>query len=317
MPGFLTHYVFGQELLNQLPDISVKKIIQENPNSYALGLQGPDLFFYYFPTLLKGNTHKLGNRMHKEKTHDFLMKALDYVKNSRDSERDIIISYIGGFFCHYTLDTNCHPYIYAKSNHKQYEKDVLRHFAYHSHLETIVDTHIYHHYTNQLPSSMAASSTISLSSKEQDVIANFLCNVLNSVYFNNKYVINCQFIIRAMKSFSFELSLLYDPHGYKKKICSWIDKKILGYPLLSCMIPSDHISQTTDYLNTKHRYWWSPWDDSSHTDSFYDLFEKALYKCNVYLILLDQVDHDPCFSKLDHMIENLSYSTGNLIVETE
>ena len=49
MPGFTTHYLFGLNTYKHLDDIEIKKHIHENHAAYSLGLQGPDVFFYFLP----------------------------------------------------------------------------------------------------------------------------------------------------------------------------------------------------------------------------------------------------------------------------
>ena len=50
MPGFVTHYLFGEEIYHQLKCNFQKKNLFYNRSAYAFGLQGPDLFFYYLPS---------------------------------------------------------------------------------------------------------------------------------------------------------------------------------------------------------------------------------------------------------------------------
>ena len=47
MPGFTTHYLFGLNTWKKLDNIPLKQVIQNNHAAYSLGLQGPDLFFYF------------------------------------------------------------------------------------------------------------------------------------------------------------------------------------------------------------------------------------------------------------------------------
>ncbi len=71
MPGFTTHYLFGQNTYKQLKKSSLKKIIQANRAAYHLGLQGPDLFFYYLPSYMI-HANNIGSVAHTEDTGKFL-----------------------------------------------------------------------------------------------------------------------------------------------------------------------------------------------------------------------------------------------------
>ena len=76
MPGFTTHYLFGLHAYKQLHSPALKKIIKDNPAAYSLGLQGPDLFFYFLPsyTIRRRN---IGSIAHTESTNKFLRHLLD------------------------------------------------------------------------------------------------------------------------------------------------------------------------------------------------------------------------------------------------
>lgn len=53
MPGYVTHYIFGREVYHNLKNNSLKKNLYYNCAAYGLGLQGPDIFFYYLPRIIK------------------------------------------------------------------------------------------------------------------------------------------------------------------------------------------------------------------------------------------------------------------------
>ena len=52
MPGFASHYLFGQQSLSHLKEDQEYHILSLHPHAYNLGLQGPDIFYYYLPAWL-------------------------------------------------------------------------------------------------------------------------------------------------------------------------------------------------------------------------------------------------------------------------
>lgn len=106
MPAAYAHYVFGKNVYKRLP-APVKQVIRENREAYLLGLHGPDLLFYYYP-VCKNRINRLGSRMHHQIASDFFMES-----RRRYQERPsyVLLSYLLGFICHYTLDSECHSYI--------------------------------------------------------------------------------------------------------------------------------------------------------------------------------------------------------------
>ena len=113
MPGFVTHYLFGEEIYHQLKCNFQKKNLFYNRSAYAFGLQGPDLFFYYLPSYAL-HRHNLGALAHTTEPRAFFRGLLEsYGRLSSAADRGIAEAYISGFLGHYLLDTTCHPYIYA------------------------------------------------------------------------------------------------------------------------------------------------------------------------------------------------------------
>src|SRR5574344_691941 len=136
MPGFITHNLFGREEYKKMQDNSVKKSIRSQRNVYNLGLQGPDLFFY-FPFARYIGKKNLGSMMHNTEVNTYFSKMLDYIEKLKDAEeKNIAVAYLSGFLGHYMLDCHCHPYIYAKTDYLT--KNKFYH-AKHVQLETDID----------------------------------------------------------------------------------------------------------------------------------------------------------------------------------
>ena len=75
MPGFVTHHIFGINAFHGLPKGNAKDIIRKHNKAYSLGLQGPDLFFYFLPTS-SGLFPNIANKMHKENTGEFFNQLI-------------------------------------------------------------------------------------------------------------------------------------------------------------------------------------------------------------------------------------------------
>ena len=89
MPGFVTHYLFGEEIYHQLKCNSQKKNLFYNRSAYAFGLQGPDLFFYYLPSYAL-HRHNLGALAHTTEPRAFFHGLLEsYGRLSSAADRGI------------------------------------------------------------------------------------------------------------------------------------------------------------------------------------------------------------------------------------
>ena len=71
MPGFVTHYIFGCENITKIENKHIKESVKKHKAVYALGLQGPDLFFFS-PFSFTGKRKRLGSIMHIYNTGEFL-----------------------------------------------------------------------------------------------------------------------------------------------------------------------------------------------------------------------------------------------------
>lgn len=125
MPSLYAHYLFGQDALGQL-DPEARAIAQAHANLYALGLQGPDIFFYgsiIGPKSIGLFGHNLHyrslNGILEEITTDLGAKsgriwgALPYPE----------VAYLMGFIGHFVLDSLCHPYVF------KVQRNMVNHFA--------------------------------------------------------------------------------------------------------------------------------------------------------------------------------------------
>lgn len=129
MPASYTHQQFGNKVLLKLEHDKLKRIITNNINLYNIGLQGPDILFFYRP-LKKNPVNTYGNQLHRDIARDFFTNALAILKENYD---DRSLAYILGFINHYILDSVCHGYIdktAANKNvsHFEIERDLDQRF---------------------------------------------------------------------------------------------------------------------------------------------------------------------------------------------
>ena len=104
MPAVYAHFTFGQRVLRALPDGQITDVIRTNLPLFEIGLQGPDILFFYRPF-----THHPVNRI-GHKLHD--QSGLSVFDRQVCRQADIrLLAYILGFICHYALDSECHTLV--------------------------------------------------------------------------------------------------------------------------------------------------------------------------------------------------------------
>ena len=74
MADFVSHHLFGRQALTVFP-APAQRAAACRPACFFWGCQGPDPLFYR-KILLGSPLHKLGNRMHSEKTDEAVCGAL-------------------------------------------------------------------------------------------------------------------------------------------------------------------------------------------------------------------------------------------------
>ncbi len=131
MPANYAHYHYGELIKEALKENNkIISLINSNLNEFELGLHGPDVLFYNSP-FKKNDINTLGNNMHDVVARSFFIKSKEiYLKDDLKSDKEL--SYLLGFLCHYTLDSNCHPLVeeYMKiedATHFEVESSLDRH----------------------------------------------------------------------------------------------------------------------------------------------------------------------------------------------
>ena len=313
MPGFTTHYLFGQQAYQLIQSESLRRSIQKRHTVYSLGLQGPDIFFY--DILSAAAKKNPGTTAHTADTRKFLRYLLESPEIfTQKKERRTAQVYILGFIGHYLLDTACHPYIYAMTRYSRHPKGYL---GKHLLLETDVDSALLWHYERRLPSEFHQSESIALSKEQKNTVATLLYFAFSRTY--PKLGITKRRIFHAIHAMQLGTKLLYDPSGRKKSALRRLESVFFGYPLLSSLIASDALVFYKDPCNLTHRPWKNPWDETRRsTESFLELFENAKETYGHLINELDaffSLEHSPAETadakkKLLLALGNLCYHSG-------
>lgn len=271
MPGFTTHYLFGQQTYQNLRPSGLKQEIQKYNHVFALGLQGPDFFFYDFIANLFRRKNP-GSIAHTMSTGAFLRRLFESPEIFlTQKEQKIAHVYIFGFIGHYLLDARCHPYIYARVGG---DPAKLRCTGRHIRLETDIDASLLWFCLHRRPSEFHQNESIALTREQMNVISTILFSAFQKTY--PGLPLSKKEIARAIHMMQKGTKYMYDPNGYKKILIRRIETVIPGYPLLSSLIPSDTLRFSKDPCNTAHKLWRNPWaEEMESTESFLELFEAA------------------------------------------
>lgn len=317
MPAFITHYLYGVDLYQSLDIPPLKQILKHQIGPYRLGLQGPDIFFYHLPSLVRGE--KLGSQMHETKVSDFFHNYLKSMSHFTGESQEIALAYLCGFIAHNTLDGFVHPYVYSRAGF-QPEKIRPNRFCcgIHGEIEACIDFILLQRVRNLRPSQFHPSKTIHLTPKQASVIAFILSKSINETYFSIEQPRITPFVIKqAFLSTKLATTLLHSNNGIRKKILHTLEHQLLHYNIVATTINWDGMEDLHDAMNQQHKVWRNPWlPRLSSTESFDELYEKAKLKYKRILPLLsDYVSSDTMTKRqkrkpLLKELGNVSYHSG-------
>lgn len=275
MPGFTTHYLFGIDAYRRISPGSFRHNLKRNHSAFSLGLQGPDLFFYYLPSYLM-HRQNIGALAHSSKTGIFFSHLLESRHFFAENPKTLGIAdaYITGFIGHYTLDCVAHPYVYAFTGYTpKTPPSHVRYFGQHAYFETEIDTELLHRKKHLYPSQFHQNATIRLTHLQRKVIIQMLVYAYQSTF---PGILASDILLGGAPLWmKLGTQALRDPSGQKKVFVRLIEKLILGRAFLSPMVASDYYHFIDDPLNLSRRCWTHPWTGETSRASFPELYRQA------------------------------------------
>ncbi|MCL2840499.1 MAG: zinc dependent phospholipase C family protein [Defluviitaleaceae bacterium] len=305
MPGFLTHYIAGKALLQNLAP-QIQQPIKSGEQLYNLGAQGPDFFFYYMPGHFRKRSRGVGVQMHISDLGLFLVQMAKHAKNATElNDKDIIFAYTSGFLMHYTLDAHAHPYVYAKTYNIHAPK--IKNSADHRKFETSIDLAMLKLTSGKKPAAMKQWELINAAPHQLTVAATALSQAMQEIYNRN---VPPKAVQKAMRHMIQITRLLHSNQGKRKRLMELVENLTIKEPLFSSMVHTTHVHDDMDYLNIKHGEWESPFEPCKFTDSFLDRYNAAVEEG----IELVELLHKYVYRELP--TETLSNKFGNRSLKT-
>ncbi|MCD8083041.1 MAG: zinc dependent phospholipase C family protein [Clostridiales bacterium] len=326
MPGFTTHYILGMKAYNDMPANQLKSVIAKYRWLYQLGLQGPDMFFYYIPILRHRDFRNVGSYMHEHHIRDFFdtyLRHMDAIQSRQ--QREECLSYFCGYLNHYVGDSICHPYVYGRIGHDTAHPTGRIH-GQHAALENDIDAILLMHYKHKKPSQFNQAATICLNGMETQFISRFLSDMINETYYpityRNNFQVTPAMVHRSILAMRFGCRTLADPKDSKRNKIAYMESLFRRSHVASQKLVTDHIRDPRMVLNLDHETWCNPWDRRQASNaSFPELFRKCLAKLSdVYGILNADITDAKATSGLDHsrLLDELgsySYHSGLEVID--
>lgn len=156
MPNVYAHYSLGVRALPKM-SASHRQTIKDHPRAFALGLQGPDVFFYG-SVFRDSGADDFGNLLHAWSGRQVLEKMLSPYGHKPVPPG--VKAYLIGFLGHYSLDMTAHPYVY------EVQGDMIHHRA----LETDFDAYLMRLEGHQAPWQSRLDKCLPADQKTQDIL---------------------------------------------------------------------------------------------------------------------------------------------------
>lgn len=276
MPATITHAYFAKDVLDTLPNDIQEKISEDRVKMF--GQSTDSLLFYNLFSVHRGKSiRSLQKYFHENKSQDFFIQLIDYIKEHQLLQDIDTCSYLVGFICHYVLDSTIHPYIFYKTGF--FQKGVPTTYKYnnvHEFMEIFLDNDMVHRrekrnpYTFPIgtfcfdlkPFSTALVKTIDYSFQKTFQVKN-----MGKIYY------------QSLKQMKFALTMFrHDTLGVKKSIYKLVDtftpKRCFRFEAISYHYP---LIDKHQFLNETHQVWRNPIQyQLTNTDSFYDLYIKSI-----------------------------------------
>jgi len=157
MPAFLTHFLFGQKVLETLADTRAALAAENEPDAFSWGLQGPDVLFFS----KKASVKSAGRLLHEKNAGSFFFEGKRLLDGCSGWKKSVGESFLLGFLCHYYLDSRAHPFVFyfQANNRGNFPKN---YFPYlHHRLESDIDSLLYLWKTGQNKNAFCPSETFS------------------------------------------------------------------------------------------------------------------------------------------------------------
>lgn len=221
------------------------------------------------------------------------------------NDKSIAKSYIYGFFLHYALDRNCHPYVYSLQNKIVKEHKFTNPHTAHHNIEFSMDSYLLNKHLGIIePRKFNTAQTISDNSRVITEISRLLSYTVGKTL---NMPITPKQVATALTDTKAIEKITYDPKGYKRFLIVPIE--IIAAPIsrnfkfTSMMRPKD-LENAKKYGNINHKQWISPYCDGTRNESFEDLFEKAKLDAKAMIIKFQNG------TGTNEITENLSFLTG-------
>lgn len=292
MPAIITHDSFGQDVYKEL--YSFIGGSRDEYEAFLLGNQGSDPLFYsvLVPRLQK--FIDLGSRMHREHPNETLLAFKQSLSILDDREHSIGRAYLGGFLCHYLLDSNMHPLVYF-NEYSLCDAGVDGFDRTHgSEVHATIESEL-----DELVLFTKRGVTIAQFNPATQILkgSDFVLETISKMYSFVAMLVFGVFLPEgtfksALKSFRRTEGIFCSPTGIKREVLGRVEELFRTFSFVRSMSPRPLEITENFFDNHEHATWENPFTGESCSKGFWDIFEETQVEAHRALRLIDEETFD-------------------------
>jgi hypothetical protein len=216
--------------------------------------------------------------MHHEKADEALEAFRRLAISMPEPERSLLLAYLFGFVCHFTLDSIMHPFVYAQQYalcdagvegldrrdgsivHGQIEADLDMMLLCQQRGEGIRG----HDYTREIL--RVDEDTLWLLDAAYEALA-------HEVYATD---LPAGAFSQGVRDMRLTIAFLYSPRGIKRRLIGATERLFRRHSFAQAMSPRNNVGTTCDFDNHEQGVWRNPFTDEVSRASFDELYAQAL-----------------------------------------
>jgi len=179
--NLLVNGLCANDVLQQLPNLEIKRVIQKYPRVFSMATSGPDFLFYYKALPFQDDkdakpVHEIGNIIHRKWINRFYAKAVELIQ-FETVNKEVLTAFLAGHLMHWSLDHKAHPFVFNRSGEIAGETKYW-HYRFESMIDTMMVKQIKGYRLNETKSYEFVDSL----PEHRKIISDFYRKIVLSVY---------------------------------------------------------------------------------------------------------------------------------------
>ncbi len=321
MPAILTHDFFGRDVYDDLHGIIGDT--KDEFDSFLLGCQGPDVMFFSQLNPTQSTSWGVGTKMHRSDPVALFTAFQKTISSMPADSYSVGRSYLLGLVCHYILDKNMHPFIYAQqfaiADAGIEGLDRTHGHEIHAEIESELDVLVLSTKLNETISNYdPEKKTLRVSKAAARVISRIYKEVASQDPIRRG--INDDAFASALSSYRLALGAMHSPTGVKRSVLGALERLFKDHSFIQAMSHRNALIFESDFDNRNRDPWTDPWTKDVKSTGFWDIYHSSLSQAKAIMPLLDPNDGEACNAIFETMTAGRDFNgspTRAMLIEVE